>query len=377
MSIQHMHMPPPPPFSFQQDNQKKMPWQRRGILGWWMNLTAPPRPEIEDLSNLRTRERVRKSETISLTAIGVFIFLLALVSNSLSDPSTAVAVITMGIAMIGALVFNRFGRINTAAYIIVIFMMIVIMISLIGAKGGLRLIWFVTFDLFTIPVMLCPLIINRWSAIMFTIIAVGFVLLYYTYEPHALINGLGAHNFDELLYEVQQPYFSWYALINRNVLLIGFAGFFSFVGASAYEWALTVGEQARNEASIATLVAQYKQQSEQVLSAFIQEVTAAFAALDNGQLVLLKDREDLLHEAVLFLNHLLRKLAQRQQERVNLRGMTLEIQRLLEVVYEVRKGSLSVTSLNPKSFRSSYQEINLAAQHFYELLLATQPSPNA
>lgn len=363
-----------PPLYQQKNAPGKMLWKRKGIIGWWFNLTAPPRPA--EMSSLQVREFIRKGETNSLIAIATAAFLVAIVFNSLSDPSTAGASIVMAVAIVIALCLNRRGKVTVAAYILIGMMMASLMGALLGAKGGLRLIWFPTFDLFALPVFISPLIISRRAVIPCTLISIAFVLLYYTYEPHALLNGYGAHNFDEMLYEVNQPYFSWYALINRDIAMILFAGFFGWIAASTFTWALEWGDQATNEANLATAVALYKEQSAQDLSRFVQEITQAFAALGNGQVQFLRPRAstDPLHDAVVFLNGQLRIVeAARKRQRDMYTELALsDLQRLLRLFDQVKGGVIPIRVLNPGQghFLSFYEEINGVARCLYELLVA-------
>lgn len=366
-------VPPQPQFHYQQDtHQERMLWKRTGIVGWWFKLTAPPRPA--DMSSLPAREFIRKGETNSLVAVGIAAFLVAIVSNSLSDPSTAAASIVMAVAIVIALFLNRGGKVTAAAYVMLIMMLLALMSALLGAKGGLRLVWFPAFDLFALPVFLSPLIISRRAVIPCVLISITFILLYYTYEPHALLNGFGAHNFDELRYEVEQPYFSWYALINRDIALILFAGFFGWIAASTFTWALEWGEQANNEATLATAVALYKEQSAQDLSQFVQEITLAFAALGNGQVQFLQPRasSDPLHDAVIFLNSQLRMVesVRKRQAGTPAEQILTEMQRLITLYTRVRRGLVPLQALNPGQghFFSPYEEVNHLAKYLHDLL---------
>ena len=246
------------PPSFQEPEKRTLWWQRKGPFSWWFGLTAPPRPT--NMSSLETREFIRRGEMTSLTILAVFLFLAGIISNSISDPSTAEAAVVMACALVVTAIFNRGGRIAVAAYILVVSMMAVIMLSIVGARGGLRLIWFTTYDLYCIPVFFSSLIIHRRASLICAFVATAFVVADYSLHPHAFINSpLGAHNFDELAYEVSQPFFNWFALINRNVLLILFSGFFGWAAAYSFEKALVWAEQAKGEAAVANALAEYKE----------------------------------------------------------------------------------------------------------------------
>ncbi|HEY7414413.1 MAG TPA: hypothetical protein VH593_04415, partial [Ktedonobacteraceae bacterium] len=56
--------------------------RRAGLVGWWLNLTAPRWPD--HAIPVKERERLRKAELTSLSILAIFAFLIALVSNSLA-----------------------------------------------------------------------------------------------------------------------------------------------------------------------------------------------------------------------------------------------------------------------------------------------------
>lgn len=344
-----MRLQAPPPLEESRASERSaMLWSRRGIVGWWLNKTAPPRPK--DLAKSVNREYVRRSELISLVSLLIAAFLLSLTGNSLSDPSTAVAVILMAISLIVSLVLNRLGRVDWAAYSIIIMMMVVIMVGLLGARGGLRLIWFVTFDLFCFPIALSAQIIHRYAPLVTGAIAVVFVVLYYLWFPHALINGYGAHNFDEILYEIHQPYFSDFALIIRNLGLLVVIAVFSSLGASAYAWAINLAQTARVERDIVTAMSMYRQQAEQQLLSFLEEVKSTFAAQARGHMQLLQTRPatDPLCGIVLFLNEQLEMLAAQRKRPFFSGAETIEqeLDHLLLILDAMSNGTAQLDALN-------------------------------
>src|SRR5258706_5231185 len=64
-------------------------FQRSGLSGWWLHWTAPPHPSgyISPLG----RERLRRAELASFCFLGLFVFLVFLLSNSLADQATGEA----------------------------------------------------------------------------------------------------------------------------------------------------------------------------------------------------------------------------------------------------------------------------------------------
>src|SRR5690242_5694243 len=90
--------------------------RRAGLVGWWLNLTAPSWPDRS--LPIQERERLRKAELTSFSILAIFAFLIALVSNSLADLTTAQAVGLMAIILLVAAILNRTGRTRAAAYLI-------------------------------------------------------------------------------------------------------------------------------------------------------------------------------------------------------------------------------------------------------------------
>src|SRR5690348_4064547 len=88
--------------------------KRSGLAGWWLDLTAPPRPSGS--VSLAERERIRKAELSSYSILAVFILLLILVSDALTQPSARLAIIAMAIGLCIAALLNHFGWTRTAAY---------------------------------------------------------------------------------------------------------------------------------------------------------------------------------------------------------------------------------------------------------------------
>jgi hypothetical protein len=345
-------------------------WQRKGILGWWLNLTAPPRPA--DMSSLRIREYVRKAELTSVSILAVFAFLTAIISNSLSDPSTAVAAIIMVVVLIITAFLNRAGKVYTAGYLLIIFMVLVVALSILGAKGGLRLTWFITYDLFTIPIFLSSVITHRRTSLIFAFIVAIFIVADYSFQPHAFLNGMGAQHFDEIAYEVAQPNFNWWAMINRNVALVLFSGFFGWLAALSFEKALNWAEQAKGEAVVALAVADFKEQTSQELSQFLNELIEAFVTQANGQTRYLQPRalDDPFYQATILLNDRLRRFESlRRQQAIWAPGyIEQEIQTLSKLLGNIAKGRLDFKELAPNRFHSQVDILNDLAKQIYILV---------
>lgn len=304
--MHHLH------FSKLAPPEKGVWWKRQGLLGIWLDFTSPPRPA--DMTDLRTREYVRRSELVSITGAAAFVFTLLLVSNILSDFSTQLAEGGVILTTIGATILNRKGKSTVAAYMLVCMLLAMIMFSIIGATGGLRLIWFTTYDLFVFPIIISSLTIHRNAALVVALVAATFTLVDYSVHPHAMLTdaALGAHNFDEIAYEVTRPYFTWWAMINRNVLILLFSGLFAWLGAYSFEKALLWAEQSRDEVTVANAIVEYQETTANALVTFLHEVIMAIL---SGKDACLRPRpvNDPFYQATLLLNERLKDL-QNQRE---------------------------------------------------------------
>ncbi|HEX6776745.1 MAG TPA: hypothetical protein VF099_01015, partial [Ktedonobacterales bacterium] len=103
--------------------------KRFGLAGWWLDLTAPPRPG--GIVSLADRERIRKAELTSYSVLAVFIFLIILVSDALTQPSARLAIIAMAVGLCVAALLNRAGWTRTAAYLIPSLLMALIMAAIL------------------------------------------------------------------------------------------------------------------------------------------------------------------------------------------------------------------------------------------------------
>ncbi len=246
---------------------------RSSLVGWWLNLTAPPEPK--NILSRAQSERLRKAELTSLTLIPVFGFLIALVSNSLVSASTAQAAGLMAIVLVIAAVLNRTGRTRTAAYLVPSALGLLIAVSLISAPG-LRLIGLPIYDLFVVPIFLVSLTGDRRAPWYFALAAIAFIVADYLLEPHQLVTGSGAVNFDGLAYE--QAIFGVWGMINRHVALCFFAAFFGWLGARSVDTAIARADRAEEIVQLESVVADQKR----ALDYGVQELTQAFVRAANG-----------------------------------------------------------------------------------------------
>ena len=315
----------------QEDNETVTISKRSGILGWWVDLTAPP--QSNRFSSVAMRERLRKAELTSYSILAVFAFLIALISNSLASPSTATAVVVMAIGLIIAAVLNRVGLTRTAAFFVPGLLMLLIAVSLLGAPG-LQLLGFPIYDLFVIPIFLTSLTANRRAPWAFGLLAIGFIIADFLLQPHALINAPNAHNFDDVAYETQ-IYGIW-GMINRHVALCFFAALFGWLGALSVDFAIARADRAEEIAELQRAIAVQKRQ----LDIGIQQLLDTHVRAANGDY---SARAPLSQDNLLFsvgasLNNLLLRLQRSGQAEFRLRRTEAELARVAVALDTARSG---------------------------------------
>lgn len=309
--------------------------QRRGIIGWWLNLTAPPIPT--HVISIGERERLRKAELTSFSIVAVFAFLIALVSNSLQDPATAQAVGIMAFGLFIAAILNRTGKTRVAAYLIPSLMMLVTLAAILGA--GLDALTLPAYDLFVLPIFLTSLTGNRRAPWIFTLIAIAIIVADFTLQEHGVINGTSlpngrATNFDSIQYWT--GIFNWWGMINRHVALAFFAGFFGWLGARSVDNAIARADRAEELAELERRELENKRQIE-TAAQHLLEVHTRVANGDFSTRAAL-DRGNVLWSVGQSLNNLLQRLQRQGQAEYQLRRTEEEAQRLATALDEVNAG---------------------------------------
>ena len=306
--------------------------RRTGLVGWWLNLTAPPAPQR--VLPLAQREQLRKAELTSFSIVAVFLFLVALVSNSLAHPSTAEAVGIMAVGLVIAALLNRSGLTRAAAYLIPSLLMVLIALAVVGTKGGLELAMLPAYDLFVLPIFLISLIGDRKAPWAFALAAIAFIVGDFALQPHALITSAGASHFDSISYLVTAV--TWWGGINRHVALALFAAFFGWLGARSVEAAMRRADQAEELAALEHAVAEQRRQLEygvqQLLETHVRIANGDF----NARAPLHQDHQ--LWQVAASLNNLLGRLQKAGLAEHQLRRTHEELQRLAAAMDSARMG---------------------------------------
>lgn len=308
--------------------------RRKGLVGWWLNLTAPHWPSYP--IPVKERERLRKAELTSFSILAIFGFLIALVSNSLAHAATAQAVIVMGVCLLIAAILNRTGLTRTAAYLIPSVLMLLLAITVIrGPGGGLQLIGLPIYDLFVIPIILVSLIGDRRSPWVFALMAIAFVIADFLVEPHTPISVARGIAFDDITYAIEHFGGVW-GVLNRHVAMLFFAALFGWLGAWSVDHAIARADRAEEIARLEHAIVEQTRQLEQGIEA-IRQTHARIANGDYSARAPL-NQEHILWQIAYSLNNLIQRLQRHEDAEHQLTRTRAEIERLVQEIQRAKVG---------------------------------------
>ncbi len=345
--------------------------ERRGIVGWWLNLTAPPRPA--GILVLAERERIRKAELTSYGILAVFAFLLIVVSYTLTVPSVRIAISVMAVGLCIAALLNRSGWTRTAAYLVPLLLMVMMMLAIVVATGGLSLGWITSYDLLAIPILLAAITLDQRAPWILALLAVAFILLDFFLQPHSVINAPGVIHFDHINYSEQTV--GWWGMVNRPLALAGFAAFLSWLGARSVEQAIARADHAEEILRLQQSFAETEAKRTEQVNAFIQELVEAFVAQASGTEKYLQVPEDHpLATTVQLLNQRLERLRGGSRDEVwRARQIASAVKLLEEQLMVVATGAAPLAYLQPPYFRTQVQLVDRLAALIYTLAEQARP----
>lgn len=322
-------------------------WERKGVLGWWLNLTAPRPPMNTAL--LKERERIRKAELTSIGMLAIFACLVALVSNSLADVTTAEAVVAIAIALLIAAICNRTGHTRVAAYLVPSVMLLIMAANLL--QGSLELIDLPIYDLFVIPIILIGFIGDRSAPWVFAAIAIAFVVGSYALETHVVLHLRQGVTFDGLTYE--QHIFGAWGMVNRHVILLFFAALLGWLGARSVDKAIVRADRSDELAAFLEQTRRQEAQQAKQLQTFFADMLDAFTAQANGSPRLM-DAQSYSAEPYRTYAHLMNERIRRfeQMRRGSQNGVQNQVEQALALVAErvelLRRQHLPISALTPQ-----------------------------
>ena len=157
---------------------------------WWLRF-ASYRAEAAsqvDFIPFAELDRIRRSQLTAWVLLGLFLGLIGYAPVIVSDIYSAIALCTLEVAIIIALLFNRSGRVTTAGIIVVVTLMVVTLVGPVGwglGKGGLLTDLLPDFDYLAGAALLAATTLPpRW---VFIVIPINIVLMLLCWNllPHA------------------------------------------------------------------------------------------------------------------------------------------------------------------------------------------------
>jgi hypothetical protein len=307
-------------------------FERTGLLGWWLRLTAPAWPA--ELPPIDERERLRKAELTGLSVLAVALLLATLLSASLARPQAAIWALVAGAGLITAAALNRSGWTRTAAYLVPTILMVVVIGGILWEDGGLQLATVPAYDLFVLPIFFTSLIGDRRAPWAFATIAMAFILCDVLLQPHALITSGTATAFDDMQYTMNVR--GWWGLVGGPLALAFFAALFGWLGALSVESAITRADRAEEIAALEHQAAQQRRQLEHG----VRQILQTHVRLANGDFTA---RAPLGHDNVLWqigssLNNLIARMQRTAQAEQALARTEAELRRVAAALDEAEAG---------------------------------------
>jgi hypothetical protein len=297
--------------------------ERRGLLGWWLRLTAPPgAQQYERAASHQERERLRRSQLTSFTAPFVFIAPLLLLQQASVDTGTLIGILVLMSVSLLALLFNRAGKQTAAALFLILAMDGVIEGALLTAPGGLGSGWLLSFDLFIIPLIAVGVLLQRRFLWIFLLLHVGCILGDFYGLPHT----------QDLTLLIKQ----WHgpAIAFARPVLIQIGGcLFSFIEVRSTDEAIRRADRAQLVVALQRSIAREKEDLERS----VLEIQNILTRAANGDFAVRSSlpQEHALWRINVALNTLFTRLQRSKQTE---RQVEQEIQRLADALQAARRG---------------------------------------
>lgn len=300
-------------------------WQveggRRGILGAWLNLTAPP--PASSLASLSERERLRKAELSAYVLFGVLLTGIALIPNGLVNTPTLFSAAIIIASAILAGVLNRANRTATAAVVLIS----AFSVSLLGAMGTtprLDLMWMPALDFFAVPVLLAGLLLSRRAPFVVAGMGAIAVALLLELKPRdawlgTMVAQLGIYHF-----------------MVRPIALMAIVAIASWLWSRSVEQAIIRADRAEEVAVMEHQLAEQKHQ----LDRGIQSLLETHVRVANGDFSAraATSQDNVLWQIAVSLNNLLARLDKYATIEQRLQHTEQEIDRLVGAMENARAG---------------------------------------
>jgi hypothetical protein len=320
---------------------KKTTGSSNGPLEWWYRMAAPDEPED---STARDRELVRTGRLSSIILLITFCFGLAQLPNALNSLNHLFLLILL-IAMainIGALIFNRQGRVRVVGAVMVVVVEAAFILVVITSPTGLSSRSLTTFYSLVLTELIAVSLLPPKSVFLVTLCNAVFTWAAISFLPHT----------PDLRIMTPSSYYSALAGPIVMQLIVALVTYLWTEGASeAIARAEQVAALERALADRDRAEAEQKQQLEHGIQQILQ--THVQAANGNFEARAPLARENVLWQVAYGLNNLLARLQRATQSEHELQRTGIEAARLIQAVRQAKvqrypiQAQKSGTALDP------------------------------
>lgn len=287
-------------------------WIRFASSGWD---SAPAAPE--------ERELARRSRLTAWLILGLFVGVIVLIPGGFAASATLVALATVALGLVVALVLNREGFVTSAGSLLSLLLSGAVLFA-VASTGKLALVYLPAFDLFVISVVISASVLSGIAAFWFAALNVTLIVVDFFVQPHA----------DDLVSAISK--YGVASLIARPIALQ------IIVATVAYLWirgtteAIQRADRAEEVAKLEHAVAEQRRQIEvaaqQLLETHVRAANGDYGARANIT------QDNLLWQVGVSLNNLLARLQKSGQAEYMLRRTDEELRRLAMAIDDAQAG---------------------------------------
>ena len=300
---------------------------REQRVNWWLRLTSSgwERPQV----TIADREHARRSRLASWIILGCLVADALLGPIGGSDTGSLVAIVAVGLALVGACVLNRHGLVTLAAGLIVIVISVAVVGALVSEPGGLLVDALPAYDLLVVSVVVAASILPRSAAFWVAAINITIICLDFFLQERSA--GLQA---DLLTYP--SPTLGMLSLLGRPIALEIIVATVAFLWVRGTDDAIARADRAEELAELERLQLEQRRQ----LEMGVQQLLETHVRLANGDYTARAGlpQDNQLWQVGQSLNNLVGRIQKANQGEYQLRRTEDELRRLAQAIDEARNG---------------------------------------
>jgi hypothetical protein len=303
------------------DERWKVDQGRKGVLGAWLALTAPP--PASALASLTERERLRKAELSAYVLFGILLIGLVLIPNGLANKPTLLSAAIIIASAVLAAMLNRADRTTEAALMLIGAFYVALGGALVAAPN-LDLMWMPALDFFAVPVLLAGLLLPRWAPFVAAGLGSAAVVALLQLKPRdpwltTMVSQLGIYHF-----------------MVRPIALMLVVAIASWLWSRSVEQAIRRADRAEEVAAMEHQLAEQKRQ----LDRGIQNLLETHVRVANGDFSAraATSQDNMLWQIAVSLNNLLSRLGKYAYLEQRLQHTEHEIDRLAGALENAQTG---------------------------------------